>query len=104
MDYIYEAVVTVNGDLNKKELILNGALGLCGESGEVADIIKKHTFQGHVLDVDKLKDELGDVFWYIALLCDVCGFTFEEIQEHNINKLKKRYPEEFEEQKSINRK
>ena len=104
MDYIKNAVRTVNKDLNEKELILNGALGLCGESGEVADIIKKHTFQGHTLDLDKLKDELGDVFWYIALLCDVCGFTFEEIQEHNINKLKKRYPEGFEEEKSVNRK
>lgn len=103
MNYVKNAVRTVNKNLTEKELILNGALGLCGESGEVADIIKKHTFQGHVLDVDKLKDELGDVFWYIALLCDVCGFTFEEIQEHNINKLKKRYPEGFEEQKSIDR-
>lgn len=104
MNYIKKAVRTVNEDLTRKELILNGALGLCGESGEVADIIKKHAFQGHVLDLDKLKDELGDVFWYIALLCDVCGFTFEEIQEHNIDKLKKRYPEGFEEEKSANRK
>ena len=104
MNYVKNAVRTVNEDLNRKEWILNGALGLCGESGEVADVIKKYAFQGHVLDLDELKDELGDVFWYIALLCDVCGFTFEEIQEHNIDKLKKRYPEGFEEEKSVNRK
>lgn len=104
MNYVKNAVRTVNKNLTEEELILNGALGLCGESGEVADLIKKFTFQGHYLYMDELKDELGDVFWYIALLCDVFGFTFEEIQEHNLNKLKKRYPEGFEEEKSVNRK
>jgi NTP pyrophosphatase (non-canonical NTP hydrolase) len=50
------------------DLLVNGALGLCGEAGEVVDLIKKHCFQGHELDVNKLIIELGDVCWYIAIL------------------------------------
>lgn len=84
-------------------MFLNGALGMCGESGEVADIIKKHTFQGHDLKVDKIREEAGDVLWYIAIICEALGITIEDLMEDNIKKLSARYPGGFSVDKSVNR-
>ena len=83
--------------------LLNGALGLTGEAGEVADAIKKFIFHGHDLDRDGLIKELGDVCWYLALLCHAIDVPLEEVMIRNIEKLKKRYPEGFSESASINR-
>ena len=103
-DYQFNARRTINTKSHDSEYaILNGALGLCGEAGEVADVIKKHLFQGHELDKAKIKDELGDVLWYISLLCDGIGYTMDEVMEKNIDKLRKRYPAGFDEAKSIHR-
>lgn len=102
-DYQIAALRTANTD-EPKDLILNGALGLCGESGELADIIKKHLFQGHNLDKVKAGKELGDILWYVAIEAKGLGFTLEEIMHMNIEKLLERYPEGFEADKSINRK
>lgn len=84
--------------------LLNGALGLTGEAGEVADSIKKFIFHGHDMDRDGLIKELGDVCWYLALLCHAIDVPLEEVMTRNIEKLKKRYPEGFSESASINRK
>ena len=81
----------------------NVGLGLTGEAGECADIIKKHLHHGHPLDKDKLKKELGDVAWYLALACEVNGFTLEEVLRENIDKLQKRYPDGFDPERSMNR-
>lgn len=81
----------------------NVALGLCGESGEVADIIKKYLHQGHPLDRGRLLDEIGDVAWYLALAATVAGVTLEEVLQANIDKLMGRYPEGFDPEKSIHR-
>lgn len=93
---------------NEKEIdpgeLLNGALGLTGEAGEVADSIKKFIFHGHDLGRDGLIKELGDVCWYLALLCHAIDVPLEEVMTLNIEKLKKRYPEGFSESASINRK
>lgn len=83
--------------------LINGALGLTGEAGEVADIIKKHVFHGHGLDKDEIIKELGDVCWYVALLSHAIDIPLEDILQRNIDKLKKRYPEGFSEENSINR-
>ncbi len=101
-NYQTKALRTAKG-LLKEELILNGVLGLAGESGECVDIMKKHMFQGHDLDTDKLKDELGDVLWYLAITAKGLGLDLSEIANHNIEKLMRRYPDGFESQKSINR-
>jgi len=84
-------------------LVLNGVMGLCGEAGECIDIVKKHMFQGHTLDRDKLTDEASDCLWYLATLAEGLGVTLDEIAVHNIEKLKSRYPNGFETEKSINR-
>ena len=88
--------------VNAGELI-NGVLGLTGEAGEVADIIKKYVFHGHELDKSEITKELGDVCWYVALLSYTIGVPLEDILQKNIDKLKKRYPEGFSESNSINR-
>lgn len=90
--------------MNAKEaLILNAIIGLVGEAAEIQDAYKKVVFQGHPANEEKIVDELGDVFWYAALLCKALGKNFEEVFDYNIKKLRKRYGEKFEANKSINR-
>jgi NTP pyrophosphatase (non-canonical NTP hydrolase) len=72
--------------------LAHAALGLTGEAGEVADTIKKHLFQLHPLDADKVVEELGDVMWYVAYLCDLMGVSVSVALERNIAKLSRRYP------------
>lgn len=84
-------------------LLLNGVMGLNGEAGECIDIVKKHIFQGHELDLEHLIEELGDASWYLAICCEAAGVTFGEVLQRNIDKLKKRYPEGFDKARSINR-
>ena len=84
-------------------MLLNGVLGLCGESGEVADIVKKATFQGHDLDTAHIAKELGDVAWYLAVAANSIGYDLETIMQMNIDKLKKRYPEGFDPERSQHR-
>ena len=83
--------------------LINGCLGLAGEAGEVCDIVKKYIFQGHNLETQRIVDELSDVLWYVALTAQSIGCDLDSIMEHNINKLKKRYPNGFEAERSINR-
>lgn len=82
---------------------LNAVLGLNGEAGEIADMYKKAIFQGHEIDSIAILKELGDIMWYVALMCEAEGVTIEEIMEMNIEKLRKRYPDGFEVERSVNR-
>lgn len=84
-------------------MLLNGALGLGGESGEVEDIVKKFIFQGHPLDKAHIAKELGDVAWYLAVAAYSIGYTLEEVLQMNIDKLKERYPDGFDVDKSLHR-
>ena len=102
-EYQELAMQTVNPKLNKDEMLINSVMGLCGESGEAIDIVKKWFAHGHELDKEHLKKELGDVAWYLAEASSALGFTLEEILEANIDKLRKRYPEGFETKKSVER-
>ncbi len=79
------------------------ALGLTGESGEFADLLKKHLFQGHALDKDKLIEELGDILWYIFEGARILEVDPSEIARMNVAKLKARYPDGFDKERSINR-
>lgn len=60
-DYQKEAMRTLNSELNKKDILINSVMGLCGESGEAIDIVKKWLMQGHDLDKNHLIKELGDI-------------------------------------------
>jgi len=79
------------------------ALGLTGEAGEVADMVKKELFHGHQYPQDAYVDELGDVLWYISEMASVLDISLNDIAKYNIEKLKKRYPDGFSEERSINR-
>ena len=79
------------------------ALGLAGEAGEFANIIKKMTAHGHPISPEELADELGDVLWYLAEAATACRLSLNHIAAANIEKLRKRYPEGFSHERSINR-
>lgn len=78
-----------------REMILINTLGLTGESGEFADLIKKVYGHSHEMDIDKLSKELGDVLWYVAILANCFQLDLSYVAERNIEKLRKRYPEGF---------
>ena len=104
-----------------------GSMGLAGESSELFELflvqqetfltaarvavragltvdgLKKNVFHAHPLDKEKLKKELGDLCWYVAVLADRCGLTLSEVVEANVEKLRLRYPSGFEAERSINR-
>ncbi len=102
-EYQKLAMRTLNPEIEKKELILNASMGLCGESGEVIDLVKKHLFQGHDLDEEVLIKELGDVAWYLAEAATALNVDISEILEKNIKKLENRFPDGFNSNRSINR-
>ena len=102
-EYQKLAMTTLNKDLSKKDVLINAVMGLCGESGEAIDIVKKHLHQGHELDKEKLVKELGDIAWYLAEAAYALDIELSSVLEKNINKLKARYPEGFSVDKSINR-
>lgn len=83
--------------------LLNGMLGLAGETGECVDMLKKYLYQGHAFPREQLIEELGDVMWYVAEAATGLKITLSELAEHNIAKLKKRYPDGFDAGRSINR-
>ena len=104
-EYQKEAMRTVSGivEINSENLMLQGAMGLNGEAGEVIDILKKYMFQGHDLDKYHVAKECGDCLWYLAILAKGAGYTLDEIAEMNKAKLRKRYPDGFEADKSLHR-
>ena len=102
-EYQRLAMVTLNPALDKKDVLINGVMGLCGESGEAIDIVKKHLAQGHSLDKEKLVKELGDIAWYLAETAYALDVPLSQVLEQNIAKLKLRYPEGFDAEKSIRR-
>jgi NTP pyrophosphatase (non-canonical NTP hydrolase) len=90
------------GGEGKSRLIVS-ALGLAGEAGEFANLVKKMTAHGHPFDSDALTDELGDVLWYLAEAATAAGLSLHAIAEQNVDKLRQRYPDGFSQENSINR-
>lgn len=103
MDYRTEVLRTVNPTIPHEEQLLNAVLGLCGESGEVADLLKKAMFQGKDVKREVMLKELGDVRWYLELACFAVGTTMTEVEELNVAKLRARYPNGFSTQDSEQR-
>lgn len=102
-EYQKLAMRTLNPNLTWKDVLINSVMGLCGESGEAIDIVKKWLAQGHELDKEKLAKELGDICWYLAETATALDLSLEDIMEANIEKLRKRYPEGFDAQRSVQR-
>ena len=87
----------------RNQRLLHAGIGLATESGEFLDALKKHVFYGKALDTVNLSEEMGDIFWYCALISDELGVDFAKVMETNIAKLKARYGEKFSEQKADHR-
>ena len=102
-EYQKLAMTTLNPGLAKQDVLVNAVMGLCGESGEAIDIVKKHLHQGHELDREKLLKELGDIAWYLAEAAYALDTPLDRILEANIDKLRARYPEGFSADRSIHR-
>jgi NTP pyrophosphatase (non-canonical NTP hydrolase) len=83
--------------------LIHAGLGISTETGELLDTIKKYIYYGKELDEVNLIEEVGDIFWYLALFCKSLNVSFEEVMKKNIEKLEARYPEKFTEEKAINR-
>jgi len=102
-DYQRNALRTLNPALDRRDVLINGVMGLCGEAGEAIDIVKKHLAQGHPLDEASLVKELGDVLWYLAETAHALGVPLEEVAQRNLDKLRARYPQGFTAQASLHR-
>lgn len=102
-EYQRLAMTTLNQALDKKDVLINGVMGLCGEAGEAIDIVKKHLAQGHELDREALIKELGDVAWYLAETAYALNVPLEDVLRENIDKLRARYPEGFDAKRSVER-
>lgn len=86
----------------KVDMLYHAIFGLCSEAGEAAGIIQK-TYQGHKFDKEHMKKELGDCMWMIAEACEALGLSLDDVMQTNIDKLKARYPEGFDEENSLHR-
>lgn len=102
-DYQSLAIFTRNKDINYNESLTCYALGASGEAGEVSDIIKKYVFHGHPMNKEHLMEEIGDTLWNLSVLAHIADVTLEDIAHYNINKLRERYPDGFDKDRSINR-
>jgi len=98
-----KAADRTSGDLGPWDKVRNGCYGLNGEAGECIDILKKVEFQGHPFDRTRMVDELGDVLWYVAHTATGLGMTLEAVAQYNIDKLKVRYPDGFDTERSQHR-
>lgn len=92
------------GEMNKLDMLVNGVMGLAGEAGECVDLVKKVLFQEHELDEHRLAKELGDVAWYLAVTAYAIDYPLDEVFVGNVEKLKERYPDGFDPERSRNRK
>ena len=102
-EYQKLAMTTLNRELSDQDVLINGVMGLCGEAGEAIDIVKKHLAHGHPLDREHLIEELGDIAWYIAETATALGVELDDVFAGNIAKLKARYPEGFDKERSMQR-
>lgn len=103
-EYQKAAMATLNPALDKKNVLINSVMGLCGESGEAIDIVKKWLMQGHELDREHLVRELGDVAWYLAEAATALDVPLEAVFQGNLDKLRQRFPNGFDTGASVKRK
>jgi NTP pyrophosphatase (non-canonical NTP hydrolase) len=106
-EYQEDAARTIRRGIGTCGLLIEGALGIASEAGEVVDVVKKFAFQGHALagpEVEHLVEELGDVLWYMTEIMIASGVPMERVMQTNVKKRKRRYPEGFDAARSVARK
>ena len=100
-DYQIAAMRTCNIPFNRTDDMLRHAVfGLASEAGEVAGIFQK-SYQGHPVDLEHVKKELGDILWFVAETCTALGFSMSDVAQMNIDKLKARFPDGFSAERSL---
>ena len=102
-EYQKAAARTINPELYPEQMLHHAIHGMAGEVGEIHSLFQK-AFQGHPLDPEHLKKELGDELWMLSEACTAMGWTLEDVAQTNISKLKDRYPDGFSAEKSLHRK
>ena len=93
---------TINRDLHFSEVREHAKYGMVSEIGELCGIFQKR-YQGHKVEPEHIKKELGDLLWFIAEWCTSYGLSLEDIMQLNIDKLRARYPEGFDAEHSLHR-
>lgn len=101
-DYQREVLRTA-GDPTPDGWLFEKLLGLSEECGETLGLIKKAEYHGRELDRDALRKELGDVLWYVAAIAHWYGFGLGDVAAANVEKLRRRYPDGFSVERSVNR-
>lgn len=86
-----EGVAIRNEMSDMQAHLLHMALGVAGEAGEIVDAVKKSAIYQQPLDVKNIKEEIGDVLFYLQGICNVTGLTLQECMTDNVEKLMKRY-------------
>ena len=102
-EYQELAARTLGRDRTHDQQLSNAALGLAGEAGEVAEVVKKHLFHAAPLDQDAVVSELGDCLWYVAAFTTALGLSLDEVAARNVEKLRRRYPDGFDPERSRHR-
>lgn len=101
-EYQNLAARTINTNLDGLQMSFHALHGMVGEIGEIHSLYQK-TYQGHEMKAGHVKKELGDLLWFIAEYCTAMGWDLEDVALENIDKLKARYPEGFDTDKSLHR-
>lgn len=101
-EYQEAAARTIRMDLTLDEAVQHGLYGLSAETGEVSEIFQKQ-LQGHPVNAEHIMKELGDVLWMVAEICTAKRFNMDDVAQLNIDKLKRRYPEGFDPDRSMHR-
>lgn len=101
-EYQALAARTINKDLSTGEVALHALFGMASEIGELHGIYQKH-YQNHKMENEHKMKECGDILWMIAEYCTAHGWNLEDVMQMNIDKLKARYPEGFDTEKSLHR-
>lgn len=103
-EYQHKAARTLPQDKSDMELASNLGMGLAGEAGELVDYMKKVHHHGHPVDLDHVEEEIGDLLWYVSMICEFYGLSTSRAARRNVEqKLANRYPDGFDEERSINR-
>ena len=102
-EYQHAAARTLNPRLTEAERLMDAAAGLAEEGGEVLSHVRKHLYQGHPLDRDRLTKELGDALWCLAAVAREAGLALDAVACANLEKLRRRYPEGYSDERSVER-
>lgn len=101
-EYQQLAARTINHNLFPDEQLAHALHGMCAEVGEIHGLYQKK-YQGHIIEPEHLKKEIGDLLWFVAEYCTAHGWELDDVAQMNVNKLKARYPQGFEEERSLHR-